>query len=554
MFEIKSLQQRLIVFLLLPVAIFLAAAGMVGYFYIRGSLFKEWQETAILQLERAAHSMDMRFSLPMQLMEFFATTGSSPNYEEVQAWLLQQLKMQEGVSQVILTWHKGNPGSSGPSPETRKVARVSQPAIFYLEGQDKVGLRSDLFDGQGHYLGELVVILNSPYLMQDILTSGWMQSNMACLVMESGEYLAHTNPMMKERHCLGETRDPLELAMLKELKDKHFGTILGHGEVIGFHRLHTAPWAIMLHARESQILAPILRFRFYYLVGGILCLGIILVLIRLGTTSLVSAIRLMSRRAVEVAEGDYGEPLPVKSRDEMGQLTESFNSMVAGLQERDFIRNTFGRYVDEEIARELMRRPEASRLGGEKREVVILFADLRDFTPVAEALSPETTIHLLNRFFAQMVEVIQKHRGIIDNFLGDAILAFFDPLDGPLAPAVEQALECALEMQRAMEDVNVSAGASKFPALKMGIGLHAGEVVVGNVGSESRAKYGIIGSAVNLTHRIQGQARGGEVVISDAALRLGQRVVAVSREFETRLKGIHDPMPLYVVEGLGDST
>ncbi len=244
----------------------------------------------------------------------------------------------------------------------------------------------------------------------------------------------------------------------------------------------------------------------------------ILVLIRLGTNPMVQAVRRISAKASQVAAGEYGEPLPVTSRDEIGQLTGSFNDMVGGLQERDLIRNTFGRYVDEGIARELLRRPEAARrLGGEKREVVILFSDLRGFTPLAESLSPEATIALVNRHFSLMIEVIRDHRGIIVDFLGDAVLAFFDPLEGTLEATVRQAVDCALRMQAAQTAAN--AAEPQYPSLKMGIGLHAGEVVVGNIGSESRAKYGIVGAAVNLTHRIQGQAKGGEVVVSEAVWR-----------------------------------
>ena len=195
-------------------------------------------------------------------------------------------------------------------------------------------------------------------------------------------------------------------------------------------------------------------------------------LIRLGVRPVVMAIRGIAAKADLVAQGDYGEPLPVTSRDEIGQLTLSFNDMVTGLKERDFISNTFGRYVDPEIARELLRRPEASRMGGEKREVVILFADIRGFTPLAETLSPEATIHLINRHFARMIEVIQAHRGIIVDFLGDAILAFFDPLDGPLEPVVRRAIGCALKMQAAMEAENLAEPG--LPPLNMGIGLHAG--------------------------------------------------------------------------------
>jgi class 3 adenylate cyclase len=298
-------------------------------------------------------------------------------------------------------------------------------------------------------------------------------------------------------------------------------------------------------------MAPILRFRLYYLGGGILCLLVILLLIRLGTGPLVSSIRRISQKAAKVAHGEYGEPLPVESRDEIGKLTQSFNEMVAGLQEKDLISNTFGRYVDREIARELLSRPEAGRLGGKKREVVILFSDIRGFTPLSETLTPEAIIHLVNRHFSRMIEVVGRHRGIIVDFLGDALLAFFDPLDGPLAPKVQQAVRCALEMQEAMAAEN--AAEPEAPQLLMGIGIHAGEVVVGNIGSEYRAKYGIIGAAVNLTHRIQGQAQGGEVMVSEAVYRRLGEGVKINRSLETRLKGIQEPVTLYAISEEGQA-
>jgi adenylate cyclase len=131
--------------------------------------------------------------------------------------------------------------------------------------------------------------------------------------------------------------------------------------------------------------------------------------------------------------------------------------------------------------------------------------------------------------------------------LGDAILAFFDPMDRPFEPTAHQAVNCALRLQEAMAAEN--AADLSAPPLHLGIGLHAGKVVVGNIGSESRAKYGIIGAAVNLTHRIQGQAQKGEVVISDSVYSHVQTKLAVSRSFQAELKGITQPVTLYVVEG-----
>ena len=117
---------------------------------------------------------------------------------------------------------------------------------------------------------------------------------------------------MQGRHCLGDTQDPLELAMLKAIKEKPYGTLMGEGyipeHVIGYYKLQTAPWAIMLHAQGSQILAPILRFRFYYLMGGILCLAVILVLIRLGVRPVVMAIRQIAAKAARWAKEIMASP------------------------------------------------------------------------------------------------------------------------------------------------------------------------------------------------------------------------------------------------------
>ena len=545
MFTINSLQKRLVVFLIVPVALFFLGFGTLGYFYIRHLLFSQWQQTAILQLERAAHTMDMALDGPMRGLQAFGDTGPGAQGAANRQWLLHRLREEPGVKMAVLTWQ-------APGNAIRRIARVTPPAYFYPPDGGVVGLRADLQDETGRPLGRLEVLLTYDYLMKDLMTSGWMATNQACLLNANGMYLAHSNPAMESRHCLGETRDPLEEAMGRAMQQKPFGTLLAPGllpdRVVGFYKLHEAPWVIMLHAQGGRILSPIRRFSLYYLVGVALCLAFILGLIRLCLGPLAAAIRKLSGAAARVARGEYGKPLPVQSRDEIGRLTQSFNNMMTGLKERDFISNTFGRYVDPEIARELLRRPEAARLGGEKRQVVILFSDLRDFTPLAEVLSPEDTIHLVNRHFSRMIDIIQEHRGIIVDFLGDAILFFMDPLDGPLAPTVHRGVRCALTMQEAVRQMNVAE--IKYPPLQMGVGVHTGEVVVGNVGSESRAKYGIIGSAVNLTHRLQGQAHGGEVVLSEAAYQLTGDSLKIKRTIETRLKGIHDPVTLYVVEGM----
>ena len=374
---------------------------------------------------------------------------------------------------------------------------------------------------------------------------------MACLIDTSGRYLAHSSAM-QGRTRLGETEDPVELAVMKNIRDKPYGTYLGPGHpsklVSGFYRIQQAPWFIVMFAPGKDILAPIIEFRFYYAIAGSLCIILILFLIQFIGGRMVGQIGKISDAAKQVAKGDYVSPLSITSSDEIGQLKVSFNTMVEGLKERDFISNTFGRYVDHKIARELMRRPEASRLGGEKRKVAILMSDIRGFTPLSESLSPEVTISILNNYFSHIIKIAQKHHGIIVDFFGDGMLVFFDPLEGPVEPVIYQAVCCALEMQGSMEQFNVEMGEKGLPELKMGIGVNTGEVVVGNIGSESRAKYGIVGSPVNITQRIQSAAKGDDVVISDSVYHYIYKDTIIKKSFEVPLKGLQGETKLHVVK------
>jgi len=230
-FAIKTLQQRLIIFMILPVAVFLAAIGVVGYFYIRGSLYQEWQEAAILRLERAAHYMDMRLGEPLQWIQSLANTGGDRRGTDNQNWILKKLREQPGVSQVKLEWQMPAGGSAGTVQEGRgggglapRVAKVSPPQFSYPPDHETVSLTFTLLDGAGHPLGRLDVSIKLDYLMEGVRTAAWLHTYMACLVNDNGTFLAHTLPAMATRHCLGDTQNPLELAMLKEMQAKPYGT------------------------------------------------------------------------------------------------------------------------------------------------------------------------------------------------------------------------------------------------------------------------------------------------------------------------------------------
>ena len=251
-----------------------------------------------------------------------------------------------------------------------------------------------------------------------------------------------------------------------------------------------------------------------------------------------------------VAAGDLSQSLPVRSSDEIGQLTRAFNEMLEGLRQRDFIRDTFGRYVSPEVARTLLESPEGLRLGGEKREVTILMSDLRGYTHFAERGSPEDVMEVLNAYLAQMADIVIAHGGTINEFIGDAILAVFGaPIAHP--DHAERAAAAALAMQGAMTEINRAHADRGLPRFEMGIGINTGEAVVGNIGSEQRAKYAVVGSAVNLAARVEGCTVGGQIFLSPSTWERLRDLVEVGVPVPVELKGIAEPLMLYELRAIG---
>jgi adenylate cyclase len=199
----------------------------------------------------------------------------------------------------------------------------------------------------------------------------------------------------------------------------------------------------------------------------------------------------------------------------------------------------------------LLEQPEGLALGGERRRLTLLTSDLRGFTSLSESLSPERVIAVINAYLGQMAEVITDYGGTIDEFMGDGILVLFG------APTVlpDDALRgiaCAIAMQRAMDEVNAGLAAQGLPALEMGIGVHTGEVVVGNIGSERRTKYGVLGAQVNLTYRLESYTLGGQVLISEACYEAaGAGLIDVGDRREVFPKGVRSGLWIYEVLAVG---
>ena len=261
-------------------------------------------------------------------------------------------------------------------------------------------------------------------------------------------------------------------------------------------------------------------------------------------------LRTLTRVADTVAAGDLAVSVPPpRSRDEIGRLTLSFGGMLAGLRQRDFIRDTFGRYISKDVVDTLLDSPDGLRLGGERREITLLVSDLRGFTSLAGRLPPEEVIRILNRYLERVVEILTRYRATVDEFQGDGILAFFG---APLAADDDaaRAVACAIEMQGALVALNEEQAGQGLPALEMGIGLNTGEVIVGNIGSEQRTKYGAVGAAINLAYRIESQTVGGQVLLGPRTFELVRDLVDVRGTMDVQLKGVDLPITIHEVRAI----
>jgi adenylate cyclase len=217
----------------------------------------------------------------------------------------------------------------------------------------------------------------------------------------------------------------------------------------------------------------------------------------------------------------------------------------------ELVRRAFGRYVSEEVAASILKSPEGLELGGEEREVTILMSDLRGFTALAARLTPHEVIEFLNLYLEAMVDVVSRYEGTIDEIIGDAILVIFG---APLASDdhADKAVACGLAMQLAMTDVNLRLAAKGAAELEMGIGVHTGRVIVGNIGSLRRTKYAAVGSNVNLAGRIESFTTGGQVLISENTREKVKGPLRIDGQFKVEPKGATRSLQLYEVVGMGE--
>jgi class 3 adenylate cyclase len=264
---------------------------------------------------------------------------------------------------------------------------------------------------------------------------------------------------------------------------------------------------------------------------------------------LVGPLKRLRHGVEQMSAGNVMVRVPPTSHDEVGQLARAFNEMGDSLAQKQRVQNAFGRYVNDYVLSQLLEGEEGENQAGIEREVTVLFADIRRFTRLSEGMKAPDVVALLNEIFQMVSDRILEQGGTIDKFIGDSVMAYFGaPVPHPDHPL--RAVNAAVQIIEAVAERNrrgSQPGGPKLMPVEIGIGVHMGSVVVGNIGSDRRTDFTAVGDAVNVAHRLEKLAPPGEILVSEAVQRRVRGAVQMRFEGERQLSGREEPVHVYAV-------
>ena len=300
---------------------------------------------------------------------------------------------------------------------------------------------------------------------------------------------------------------------------------------------------LAIHGSFDRELEPYKRLN----VALIGIFGVGLMFSALGTVaisrSITEPIRDLNASVAAIGEGDYSTRAKTDRQDEVGMLADAVNGMAAGLEEKERVRNLLGRLVSNDVAEELLKND--IELGGEEKNVTVLFCDIRDFTSLSESMPPSELLNLLNRYFTRLTAIIESHHGVVDKYIGDEVMAVFGaPVEN--RNHASQAVAAAREILEALSIFNREIEHELGKALSIGIGINTGTAVAGNIGSQSRMNYTVIGDVVNTASRLEGLTKEFNIpLVVSSATALATSDVKWRDLGEVTVKGKSEKLRIY---------
>ena len=392
----------------------------------------------------------------------------------------------------------------------------------------------------------MLIDLRSSF-MELINTKGITQTY---IVNDKGELIAHPEEDM--------VIDAVNLSSLKVVEDM-FDQPVSSGQIrytnekgdtnLGsFKKIPTGRLGIITEVNEDIAFEQIyiIQRRNIYLMIMVLSLAVLIVYFF--SKSLTSPVKNLVVATKMIENGEFNINLKAKTKDEIGVLTNAFVEMGMGLEEKERMKDAFGRFVNQEIAEMAMKNE--IQLGGEIKQATIFFSDIRSFTAISEKLTPSEVVEFLNDYMTLMVECVNDNHGFVDKYIGDAIMAVWGT---PISHGndAENAINGALKMRTALIRFNLDRGSDKKPIIRIGCGLNTGDVLAGQIGSTERMEYTVIGDAVNLASRIEAlnKPMGTDLLISQNTADVVEGIYDLVPMNKIKVKGKSEPQQIYAVLG-----
>ncbi|WP_024465541.1 adenylate/guanylate cyclase domain-containing protein [Treponema pedis] len=401
----------------------------------------------------------------------------------------------------------------------------------------------------------LAVFFSSEKL-SDILGAGTVQTTY--LVNGSGDVLVHSDFEIVKHSAnisgfylfekMRENGDAnRQMLFSDDTGKKFFGS---------YSRLNLGDIAVLTTAEAEKVLEPVIRTAQRNIYLGITVLALSVIFVWFFSKSISTPVKLLATAAGQIEKGEYEINLTPETNDELGLLTKSFVQMGKGLAERERLKDSFGRFINKEIAELAMQGKLA--LGGETKNTTVFFSDIRSFTAISEKLQPAEVVEFLNEYMTAMVECVNNTHGVVDKFIGDAIMAVWGAPTTAGSPK-EDALNCiraALQMRAALIIFNRGRGGDKKPVIRIGCGINSGPVVAGQIGSTKRMEYTVIGDAVNLASRTEAlnKPMGTDILITEYTYNLVKEEVLVEEMPSVTVKGKEKPLRMFAVVNMPNET
>ncbi len=317
-----------------------------------------------------------------------------------------------------------------------------------------------------------------------------------------------------------------------------------------YHLLDVGRLGVIAQIDTNIVFAPVRQIQFNNILIVVIVLCIAVFIVFYFSKTITMPITNLVYGAQEIEKGNYDIKIIPEFRDEVGRLTYTFRRMAVGLGEREKMKDAFIKFVNKEVAERVLKGE--VKLGGEQKEAAIFFSDLRGFTAMSENMTPEEVVTFLNAYFTEMVRCVNQTHGIVDKYIGDAIMAHWGAIGGQ-GDSTEGAINASLMMRKVMITFNAQ-NQGKFPIAKTGIGINTGPVISGQIGSEDRLEYTVIGDAVNLASRIESLNKpfGTDLLISSDAYEKVKSLYNVEAMPAIKVKGKSEPQVIYTVLGRKD--